>query len=277
MTLVALCSLKGSPGVTTAALALAAGWPAGHRPVLVECDPAGGDLLARFRLALSPGLVTLAAAARRTQRSTEIREHIQRLPGGLPVVVGPAGAEQARAVLRQLANSSTDTLRRAANDSDAVMVVDCGRADPDSPALQVVSAADVLLVVARAHDDALSHVSARWDEVSRWAPAVCLLLIGDGHATHEIEQALRLDVLGRVPEDRRGAALLGGRTGPRRASACSPLTGAMARIAAKVAAPSFVGRTARELPIGAPQNGVGDQLVASTAGSTPPASSGAPR
>ena len=50
VTLVALCSLKGSPGVTTAALGLAAGWPSAEQPVVVECDPAGGDLLGRYRL-----------------------------------------------------------------------------------------------------------------------------------------------------------------------------------------------------------------------------------
>ncbi|MEB8338050.1 MinD/ParA family ATP-binding protein [Streptomyces endophyticus] len=281
MTLVALCSLKGSPGVTTAALALAAGWPAGQRPVLVECDPAGGDLLARFRLALSPGLVTLTAAARRTQRSTEIEEHTQRLPGGLPVVVGPAGAEQARAVLRQLANSRTDELRRAANDPGAVVVADCGRADPDSPALKIVNAADVLLLVARAHDDALSHVSARWDEVSHWAPPVCLLLVGDGHATRAIEQALSLDVLGRVPEDRRGAALLGGRSGPRRASARTPLAGAMARIAATVAAPSFGGKAIRGLPTRHAQAGAGAgpgvRLMAAAVRNAPAVPSGVQR
>ena len=41
--LIALCSVKGAPGVTTSALALALSWP---RPVvLAELDPAGGDVL----------------------------------------------------------------------------------------------------------------------------------------------------------------------------------------------------------------------------------------
>ena len=40
--LVAICSAKGSPGVSVAALALASVWPS--RVVLAECDPAGGDL-----------------------------------------------------------------------------------------------------------------------------------------------------------------------------------------------------------------------------------------
>ncbi len=55
--LIAVCSLKGSPGVTTWALALAACWPRPASAVLVECDPSGGSLAARFGLAPAPGLV----------------------------------------------------------------------------------------------------------------------------------------------------------------------------------------------------------------------------
>jgi hypothetical protein len=42
MALIALAADKGSPGVTTAAVALAAVWP--RRVRLAETDPAGGDL-----------------------------------------------------------------------------------------------------------------------------------------------------------------------------------------------------------------------------------------
>src|SRR5680860_1230834 len=66
--LIGLASVKGSPGVTSAALALIAVWP---RPaVLLEADPAGGDLTYRCRAAhggpvyASKGLLTLAAAVR---------------------------------------------------------------------------------------------------------------------------------------------------------------------------------------------------------------------
>ena len=62
--LIALCSAKGAPGVTTSALALALSWP---RPViLAELDPAGGDVLAGYgRGELSAGgLADLELAAR---------------------------------------------------------------------------------------------------------------------------------------------------------------------------------------------------------------------
>src|SRR4051812_43116182 len=64
--MIALTSAKGSPGVTSTALALATAWP---RPVVVaECDPSGGDVVAGLlRAEQNPvgGLLQLALAARR--------------------------------------------------------------------------------------------------------------------------------------------------------------------------------------------------------------------
>ena len=68
MTLIAVASFSGSPGVTTAALGIAACWPAGADPLLAEADPSGGDLQAWFGLPDTPGMVSLAAAARRGQQ-----------------------------------------------------------------------------------------------------------------------------------------------------------------------------------------------------------------
>ena len=66
MTVVALASVKGSPGVTTAATALAAAWPTGRQVLLVEADPFGGDLAPRYGSTVTGGLASLFAAARRT-------------------------------------------------------------------------------------------------------------------------------------------------------------------------------------------------------------------
>ncbi|MDF0752962.1 hypothetical protein NLU14_22305, partial [Marinobacter sp. 71-i] len=66
--LISIASVKGSPGVTSTALALAAVWP---RPVvLLEADPSGGDLAYRCKaahggpVAANKGLLQLAAAVR---------------------------------------------------------------------------------------------------------------------------------------------------------------------------------------------------------------------
>jgi hypothetical protein len=66
VTLIVMASAKGSPGVTTTALALATVWP--RQVLLAECDPVGGDIVAGFlRAAVPPsgGLLDVALAARR--------------------------------------------------------------------------------------------------------------------------------------------------------------------------------------------------------------------
>ncbi|WP_326758929.1 hypothetical protein OHB35_14085 [Streptomyces phaeochromogenes] len=235
MTLVALCSLKGSPGVTTAALGLAARWPAGELPVVVECDAAGGDLLARFRLETSPGLVSLAAAVRRGADAGLVWQHTQRLPGGLPVVAGPAGAEQARAALVQLTSAGAAVLRRAADRPGTVVVADCGQVGQSSATQSILQAADVVLLLARSRDDALSHVVANLDAAARWSWHATFVLVGGGYPTSEVASTLGIEVIGRLPDDLHGAAVLGGRPGRRSAPAQSPLGRALARIAALAA------------------------------------------
>ena len=46
MSLIVIGAAKGGPGVTTAAVALAAVWP--RRAIVAECDPSGGDLALRI-------------------------------------------------------------------------------------------------------------------------------------------------------------------------------------------------------------------------------------
>src|SRR5437763_930180 len=63
MGVVVFCTGK-SAGVSTLALAVAARWPQPGAALLVEADPAGGDLAARFGLRPAPGLTSAAAAGR---------------------------------------------------------------------------------------------------------------------------------------------------------------------------------------------------------------------
>lgn len=232
--LVAVFSLKGSPGVTTVALALAARWPDGPQPVVVECDPAGGDLVARFRLEQAPGLVSLAAAGRRSFDPRVLWQHTQNMPGGLPVVVGPVGAKQARATLAELAQHSTSVLRAAADTLGSVVIADCGRVDPDSPAMPIIRSADAMLLVTRARDDQLAHVSGMLHAVARWGRRPGLLVVGDGYQTGEIEQALGVNVMGRIPEDPKGAAALAGQPGSGHGTSRSSVGRAAARVAAQL-------------------------------------------
>ncbi|HEY8986482.1 MAG TPA: hypothetical protein VIU15_43790 [Streptomyces sp.] len=221
--------------MTTAALGLAVGWPSGEQPVVVECDPAGGDLMGRFRLETTPGLMSLAAAVRHRAGPGLLWQHTQRLPGGLPVVVGPVGVFQARASLAQLTRSGAEALRWAANRAGTVVIADCGRVDADSPALTVVQEADVMLLLAHARDDALTHVATQWHAVARWSRCPLFVLVGDGYPADEVARELAIDVTARLPDDPKGAAALGGQPGRRSAPMRSPLGRTLARIAGMTA------------------------------------------
>jgi hypothetical protein len=231
--LIAVCSLKGSPGATTLATALGACWPAQQSPIVVETDPAGGDLMARFRLPDIPGLVSLAAAARGRGGADPnlLVQHTQPLPGGLRVVPGPVGAEQARAALAVLAAGLSSPLRRAADQPDTVVIADCGRVDPGSPTLSIIRGADAMLLLARPHDDELAHVALKLQAAQQWSRRPCLVLVGDGYATAEVSQALRIPVMGRVPGDTKGAATLSGQGASGRGADKSALGRAAAMIA----------------------------------------------
>ncbi|MET8763059.1 chromosome partitioning protein [Lentzea sp. NPDC004782] len=256
--LIAVCSLKGSPGVTTLASALGARWPGGQSPIVVEADPAGGDLMARFRLSDTPGLVSLAAAARRRGGTDPnlVTQHTQVLNGGLRVIIGPVGAEQARAALSVLAPGPASLLRRAADQPGITIIADCGRVDPDSPALAIIRAADTMLLVARPHDDELAHVALKLQAAQQWSRRPCLVLVGDGYSTAEVSQILRIPVMARVPSDIRGAAALCGQVLNRRSPDKCVLSRAAATIALNIHAnsqqPAAIGTRAPQLRLAHP-------------------------
>ena len=146
--------------MTTAALGLAAYWPLDLTPLLAEADPSGGDLQVLFGLPESPGTVSLAAAAGRSAGPDLLWRHAQWLTPRLAVVPGPAGADQAAATGARLAAGSWAPVTAAAA-SGAMIVADCGRASPGTPAAPLIQAADVLLIVTTADAAALAHLHAR--------------------------------------------------------------------------------------------------------------------
>ncbi|UOX88399.1 carbon monoxide dehydrogenase maturation protein [Amycolatopsis sp. FBCC-B4732] len=231
--LIALASVKGSPGVTTFALALAASWPAGVRRVVVECDPAGGDLAQRFGLAASPGLLSLAAVARQPVDPDVVWSHTQPLSGGLQAMPGPPGGQQARAALSTLASPSSP-LYGTARQPTVVLFADCGRLDPGSPAEAVIRHADVLLLLSGTYSDELAHLATRAHELGHTAARACLVLAGHGHPTHTVERELGIPVMARIPHDPSAAARYTGR-----AAAGRRRTGGLVRVASDVAQALF--------------------------------------
>ena len=240
--MVALASLKGSPGVTTATLALAAVWPAGRR-LLIEADPAGGDLASRLVLPAGPGLMELAAAARREAGPEVVWRCARTLPGGPHVLTAPPGAEQARACVTAVA--ATPVLARFSGSREPVVIIDCGRMDPGGPALPLARQADLTVLVARPHVEDLAHLAPRIPDLTAAGLRLAVLLAPGprrqrfraAYRAREVAAALQLPVLGQLPDDETGAAVLTGRRGAlRRRELLLPLPRAAVGLAAALAA-----------------------------------------
>lgn len=234
--LLAITSLKRSPGVTTLAVALAVRWPGDHRVVVVEADPSGGDLAPRFSLPGTPSTVSLAAEARRSTDSGVLWRHAQTLPSGVPVIVAPAGAEQACGALTALTDTTGagGILAATAKSDDLVMIADCGRLDPGSAALPIVRAADSVLLVTRAGADDLAHLAARLPNLGGSCRGLGLVLIGDGYPPAEVSRELGRPVLAHIPEDPRTADALRGLRGGRRRAHRTPLGRGARRLACTI-------------------------------------------
>jgi MinD-like ATPase involved in chromosome partitioning or flagellar assembly len=213
--LIAFASLKASPGVTTTTLAVAAMWPQPARVLLVEADPAGGDLAARFGLASEPGLVSLSAAARREHDPELAFAHAQQLPGGLPVIAAPCGAEQAGGALRLLTGDGAPLWANLAAHPDIVVLADCGRLDAASPAHALLAAADVALVLSRPNLAELNRLAGGLDALAARAEATytefgLVLAAGPGFDRTEVHASLRIRVWAQLPDDARAATVLTG-------------------------------------------------------------------
>jgi hypothetical protein len=236
MALIIVAGDKGSPGVTTAAVALAAAWP--RHAILAECDPHGGDLV--YRLAaeqggpLDPntGLLSVAIAARRGFDARAIPQHLQRVHGGLDVLVGLGTAEQAGAVAGQWSRLARAFDQFAALPEGGDVIADCGRVGPSSPALELMPHAALVLLIARADAEQVAHVRDRANGLSQQLhgnqgasasiarPPIGVVLIAKHReakrVAHQVGDLLSAtaggaEVLGVLAEDPEGAAALCGR------------------------------------------------------------------
>lgn len=207
--LLALVSAKHAPGVTTAAIALALA--AGPEPasLVLEADPAGGDLAARCELSATPGLGSLAASARHGG-AIDVMPNVQALPAGPCGLLGPPSPHLTITALNTLGDRLIEGL---ATWGGAVMA-DCGRWEPSGAAARLIGAADAVLVVLRPTVEGVEHVRARLAEITAVSTgAVGALLVGDRpYGTDEVADALGIPVAGSLPFDPRAVRGLERRT-----------------------------------------------------------------
>lgn len=221
MTTIALAAVKGAPGVSTLALALASTWPEPRQVTVVEADPDGGVLAARRMLTPEPGLVTLAAALRRD--AATLSPHTQPIGVDASAVVAPVSAEQTRAALL----TAGQRLARALDTADGDVVVDCGRLTPMSPAIDVACHADTTVLLIRPRAEDVAAVRVRIDAVRAAGVNPCLLLAADGpYTAAQVASAVDAPVIGHIPRDRRGAQALDEQTGAAVSARCALLRSA---------------------------------------------------
>ncbi|WP_123606817.1 hypothetical protein [Micromonospora sp. Llam0] len=197
--------------MTTLSVALAARWPVPGIPLVVELDPAGGDLGSRWHLHDEPGLRNMVATARYGPL-TEPAEWSQRLPIGVDVVVAPAGQTAAYTVA-----AFGDTGPAAVRDLAATrpVLADVGRLDPGSPALAFLDKADLLLMVARPRLEDARHLKNVLPALSERCPSVQLTVSGAGpYDPVEIAGYLETEVAATISHDPAGADVVAGRRRP---------------------------------------------------------------
>ena len=235
MSLVCLGSAHGSPGVTTTALALAATWPEHRRCLLVEADPFGGVIAARYGLGDTPGLSSLAAVGRRGLDDDVVWQHAQQLPGGVRVLVGPASADEAHAVLRDLAGALAAW---SATHTAVDVIVDCGRLAPGFSAVGPLLGAGAFMVLTRSTLDQLRPAAHRVGSLRHSGVDASLLLIGEQpYGAHEVTVTLGVQVAGVIAWDPRAAAVLTGTHGAVRDLRHSPLVRSVGSLADSLAIP----------------------------------------
>ncbi len=212
--LIAMCSAKGAPGVTTSGLALALSWP---RPaVLAELDPAGGDVLAGYGRGQLParGLAELELAARRGGLDGHLAGHLLHLDASGDVRLLPGLADPASA--RHVDWDRLAVALASAEDGSADVLADCGRLRAvHFPAAVAHRAAAVVVVTGstlRAVRAATQAVPELLELAGQDGPAnkIAALVVGPGepYGEREIAEALGIPVIGTLPRDTKAAAVL---------------------------------------------------------------------
>lgn len=238
MTLIALCSAKGAPGVTTLACTLGAVWPLSV--LVAECDPSGGDLAVRFGLSGRSSVSSYLFAKRDGADAAtpgRILDHCQRLPGGLEVLVGALGIEASAAIDRELGQGAL--FSSDAPDDAPDVIADCGRLLPGAAGQQrLLASADAIVIVTRPDLPGIAHtrLAVYRTKSGERRGDVKVATVGSGpFRAREIAGVLGLDSVFELPDDPVAAAILCGRPGDGRAFGRSLLVARTRHIASLLA------------------------------------------
>jgi Flp pilus assembly CpaE family ATPase len=204
MSVIALCSGKGSPGATFVAVNLAAAMArAGEELLLLDLDPSGGDLCCYLGLDPRRGLYPLLRLEGGVPEAERLLAEAEERSGFLAVSGFPEPSELASGeVLAALATAARSTGR--------IVLADLGRASEFTGPAATMTDRTILvarpdLVSVLGAERALRCLDAAGvnrDRIDIVVSGVERRRPGD---LAEVEEALGLPVVGSVPLDRQGA------------------------------------------------------------------------
>jgi MinD-like ATPase involved in chromosome partitioning or flagellar assembly len=206
---------------TTTSVALAAGWPVTDDTLLVEADPAGGDLAAWFDLPVTPSLSTIVTRVV-DGAWPDIEQHTRLASNGLRLVPAPAGAAEAAQAVGESARALVPSLAALRS---PVTIADVGRLPSTSASHPFLGAAAAVVLVhrqapqsARAAAVRLQRLADQLVGLTASPTPVVVAVVGERpFDLSEIERFL-LDAAGvaslvGLPDDPLAAAVFAGRTG----------------------------------------------------------------
>ncbi|WP_433754702.1 BTAD domain-containing putative transcriptional regulator [Nocardia sp. CA-135398] len=248
--LIAVAGLGPRAGATTTAVALARAWPGREPALVVEADPAGGQLA---ELVGGDPYLGLASLARTIDPNAPVQadrvlEHVQFLPNGVPLLAAPPGPDATRAGLTASLLAGAHASWRALG---ASVFADCGAPEPDSALAPALAAADACLVVVRADYIDPARAARRILALTEGCRHRGVLLIGQT-PHNDFATALALPVLGVLPAARASAAaLVHGTRQPRRGPRLLPAARTIAaavREQLRPTRPATIGQQRRTRP-----------------------------
>lgn len=205
---------------TTTAVALASAWPVSDDIVLVEADPAGGDLAAWFDMPVTPSLSTVVT--RVLDGAWPDVERLTRLAdSGIRLIPAPTRAGEAGQAVGESARTLVSTL---ATLRSPITIADTGRlSSPGSHPF--VGAAAVNIVVHRQATQSSRASAVRLQRLAEQLEAFAatpstLIVAVIGAAPFDIGQiesflvdSIGVNAIVGLPVDDLAAAVFGGRTG----------------------------------------------------------------
>lgn len=206
--LITIGSLAGSAGATTVAALLARHWPTTDSRYLLEADPDGGVLAARWheRMGLSwtPGLVEVAGRTRGGGSLLDaLAASAQPVGGGVEVIPALPGRGAVEAALRGLSDEGLALVAA----SDRVVMADVGRFRP--PTIGVVRRSRMTLIVCRPDLESAQLARPQITELSNAGAEVSVIIVGDApYPAAEFADAAGVPHVWSIPIDRRGAQLV---------------------------------------------------------------------